>query len=602
MKTKHLLFAVPVLAMGMVSCSNEDDVKPQNIITGESVKTSLAINVPTNQSFTRQSADVTQNNKNFRSMSGMVLYPMSAQPTISTAENKLPGKGQLLGNPTDFSISNSHHVYRNVQLPIGAKHFLLYGEAPDVAGGDFVNGSLTRTVTDLGAENTSAISFALNNIAGTVDISTPQNTFLKYLNALSLLENWKGYTGTDKNLNNAYTSFTQNYADKNRAGSAFMIKQHVQDLYDKMVLIKAVSEDATVDGIADEVMAKINTTPFKVTADVVEWADRQPATITNFPQEQNLPDGAALLTFTSGAFQYLTTGGPTEDASLIDIANITYPADLQYYSNTPVKTKKETIADWTTIVGDESTEWDAYQWTGWGDVIDVTTRTVALQNNMHYGVACLKTTVKCNADFLEDNAMDVANAITNQSIPVGSGFPVTGILVGGQPSSVDWNFIDNDATARSFKKTVYDKDIVAGMVASTTTSAPNYTLLLDNVVTGGTQDVVNICIELENNSGQSFYGVNGYIPNGAKFYLIGKLNPTVGTFSSDFPTADRRIYPATGIRRVFMQDYMTTANITIKSLQNAYVTIPDMRSIKLELGVSVDLKWLSGFKFEVGID
>lgn len=599
MKSKHLLYAIPMLAMGFASCSNEE-IKPQSIMTGEAVKTSLAINVPTTQSFTRQSAEVTQNNNNFRAMQGMVLYPMAETPNVDEADNALPpgGKGQSLGDPSDFSTSNSHHIYRNVQLPIGAKHFLLYGEASDITG-DFKNGKLTRTLS-LDAANTSAINFALNNVVTTANLNSTQQTFTVYLTKIAQVANWAGYSGSDENLKNAYTTFTTNYSSKTRAGSASMIKQHVQDLYDKMALIYATSTDDYVKGIATEVMTAINASPFVVDEGVVNWATVDPS-ITNFPQEQGLPDGAALLTFESGEFKYLTNS-PGGDASLIDIANITFPAELQYYSNTPVKTKAEAVTDWNTIVGQTSTTWDNYDWAGWGNIIDVTTRTVALQNNMHYGVACLKTTVKCESDYLEDNAADVANAITNQSIPVGSGFPVTGILVGGQPSSVDWNFIDNDATAGSFKKTVYDKDIVAGMVAGTSMSSPNYTLLLDNVTTAGTQDVVNICVELENNSGQSFYGVNGYIPNGAKFYLIGKLNPNSVTFSYNWPNDNRRIYPAKGTPRVFMQDYMTTANITIKSLKNAYVTIPDMRSIKLELGVSVDLNWIAGFNFNVNID
>ena len=601
MKSKHLLYAIPMLAMGIASCSNEE-IKPQSIMTGEAVKTSLAINVPTTQSFTRQSAEVTQNNNNFREMQGMVLYPMAVTPDVATANNALPGKGQSLGNPSDFSTSMSHHIYRNVQLPIGAKHFLLYGEASDITG-DFRNGKLTRTFP-LDAANTSAINFALNNVVTTANLTGTQKIFTDYLTAIAKADNdsWAGYSGPDDNLKNAYTTFTTNYSSNTRAGSASMIKQHVQDLYDKMVLIKATSTDDDAKDIATAVMTAINATPFVVTTEgVVNWDNEQPSTVTNFPQEQGLPDGAALLTFDSEGFKYLTNS-PGGDASLIDIANITFPAELQYYSNTPVKTKAEAVTDWNTIVGQTSTDWDNYTWADWGNIIDVTTRTVALQNNMHYGVACLKTTVKCESDYLEDNAANVANAITNQSIPVGSGFPVTGILVGGQPSSVDWNFIDNDATAGSFKKTVYDKDIVAGMVAGTSMSSPNYTLLLDNVTTAGTQDVVNICVELENNSGQSFYGVNGYIPNGAKFYLIGKLNPNSVTFSYNWPNDNRRIYPAKGTPRVFMQDYMTTANITIKSLKNAYVTIPDMRSIKLELGVSVDLNWIAGFNFNVDID
>ena len=54
-------------------------------------------------------------------------------------------------------------------------------------------------------------------------------------------------------------------------------------------------------------------------------------------------------------------------------------------------------------------------------------------------------------------------------------------------------------------------------------------------------------------------------------------------------------------RRVFMQDYMTIANFVLsrKSLQNAYVTVPDLRYLQISLGMSVDLEWQTGLTFDV---
>jgi hypothetical protein len=53
------------------------------------------------------------------------------------------------------------------------------------------------------------------------------------------------------------------------------------------------------------------------------------------------------------------------------------------------------------------------------------------------------------------------------------------------------------------------------------------------------------------------------------------------------------------VNDVFLQDYTTTANLTITSLKNAYMTIPDLRSTKLQLGLAVDLSWKSGLTFNV---
>lgn len=609
MKTKHLLFAVPVLAMGMVSCSNEDDVKPQNIITGESVKTSLAINVPVDKYTTRQSAETTQNNANFRGMSGMMLFPMAGAPQMQ-ADNSLPPVGQTLGDPESFSTEKSHHVYRNVQLPIGATHFLLYGVAPgenSTVNDKFTNGILTSTLPiGTGADDTNDIKFELNNIVTEDNLTTPQETFVKYLNDIAKTPDWD--SSKEPNLEAAYKAFTLNIGtDHNRAGSATMIKQHVQDLYDKMTLASAVNAEAST--IASAVQDNIDKDPFQVVEGVVSFLSTDEK-ITKFPVAQNLPAGAALLTCTNGEFNYLNEA-PTGGAVVLDILDLTYPADLRYYSNSPVRAKSETVEDWSLKVGTTSEDWTGFDWTkdGWKDIIDITTRSVALKHNMNYGVACLETYVKCGKNVLEDNAVIVAGAIANQKISVPSGgFPITGILVGGQPEIVDWNFIDNDAGPGSFSKTVYDNAVPNTMVAKYNNGllVPNYTLLLDNYVNGDQedQDLVNLCIELTNNSGQGFYGVDGYIPVGEKFYLIGQLNPNAitGITGPGNVPADDRIYPQKDIKRVFMQDYKTTANITINSLKKAYVTIPDMRSIKLELGVSVDLKWETGYNFNVEIE
>ena len=50
-----------------------------------------------------------------------------------------------------------------------------------------------------------------------------------------------------------------------------------------------------------------------------------------------------------------------------------------------------------------------------------------------------------------------------------------------------------------------------------------------------------------------------------------------------------------------MQDYVTNAKFQIgeKSLQHAYMTIPDLRSSQISLGLSVDMEWQKGLDFTV---
>ena len=116
-------------------------------------------------------------------------------------------------------------------------------------------------------------------------------------------------------------------------------------------------------------------------------------------------------------------------------------------------------------------------------------------------------------------------------------------------------------------------------------------MVLDKLMSAqdANQASINLAIELQNNSGEDFYGFDGLVPNGGKFYLVANLDMTNKTLE--------------GVSKphVFMQDYTTTANLTINSLKNAYVTIPDLRSTKLQLGLSVDLAWQAGLIFDVTI-
>ena len=96
---------------------------------------------------------------------------------------------------------------------------------------------------------------------------------------------------------------------------------------------------------------------------------------------------------------------------------------------------------------------------------------------------------------------------------------------------------------------------------------------------------VRFALELTNQTGVAFTGKDGIVPKGGRFYLVGKLTPVSGT-------ADNR---------VFYQDHTTKATVTINSLENAYNCIPDLKSPKLELGLSVDLVWEKGLVQDVVI-
>lgn len=217
-----------------------------------------------------------------------------------------------------------------------------------------------------------------------------------------------------------------------------------------------------------------------------------------------------------------------------------------------------------------------------------------MRQNINYGVANLATTVKCGAVSLPDNkgltVTDPSEFADKVTVPA-AGFPVSGLFIGGQPTKVGFNFQPEATDA--FDLTIYDNNLT-GIVAkhSTEASTANYTIVLPNDKgrEATEQNKVNVAIELTNNTDKPFRGIDGIIPVGGKFYLVGQLNPEAKK--------------VTGVTNpaVFMSDYKTTLNLNINSLKNAYNTIPDLRSTKLQLGLSVDLEWQAGIQFDVNIE
>ena len=217
-----------------------------------------------------------------------------------------------------------------------------------------------------------------------------------------------------------------------------------------------------------------------------------------------------------------------------------------------------------------------------------------MRQNINYGVANLVTTVKCGAASLPDNdkftVTDPSEFPGTVAVPTAV-FPVSGLFIGGQPTKVGSNF--QPASGDAFDYTIYDNNLTNIEAKDGVASTVNYTIVLPNDKGRDVaieQNKVNVAIELTNNTDKPFRGIDGIIPAGGKFYLVGQLDPNAKTIEGV-------THPA-----VFMSDYMTTMNLTIKSLKNAYNTIPDLRSTKLQLGLSVDLVWKTGIQFDVNID
>lgn len=620
---------------GFVACSSSDDVTDAPVnptYDGKSVKTQFAINVADNtpKNSTRMS-DVNTQQTGYLSMANIYLLPIKttvSQPIDANTEvlSLIP-----LKDPNNVSATRSSHIYSDVNVPVGANNFLFYSTRKDL-GTDmdkkFKTGSITgilidATTTVPAVDNTGDITFALEEILDATNnssLTTVEGYFEAYLKNIKDADGWS--TQSDNDLATLYTQFT-NFDTEIRAGSAFAVLKLVSELYDK---VKPISDNGTdpQKTIAQNIVNAITATTGNVTVEVnSNKTDENPYSltystsdknITNFPAAQGLPEGAAQLTTTSGDFKYknqASIGGVGTDPAF-NIYNLTYPAPITYFDNTPLKaTNKEIQAnEWQTSASD----WDSWDdWANWGDAILSTSRSVALKNNINYGVACLETTFKCStAGTLEDNKAAIIPGQDNQTITVPTaGFPVTGILIGGQPKKVNWQYISTSDQAADYDYVAYDRDLTDIYAVKTGNPVSNYTLVLDNFTGASTgQPKVNVAVELVNTA-EDFYGKDGLIAKGQKFYLIATLDPSEGTevkwpsydgTNTNFDLNDsyKDRYPVqNGKNRVFVQDFTTKADFTINTLKNAYVTLPDLRASLLQLGLSVDLTWQTGMTFDV---
>ena len=337
------------------------------------------------------------------------------------------------------------------------------------------------------------------------------------------------------------------------------------------------------------------------------------AYLKSFPVSFSLPEGLAQLQFSdfddsstpiTGGFGYKSLDNTS---SLIAISNklnptkYTYPAELLYFDNSLLRVSDSEIA--ANAYPNGYNVWDTNAWTGWAvGPVASTTRSVAVKNNINYGVSMLRTEVDYDdnvGDHFKDNRPASEGVdITEAEI---KGLTVTGVLIGGQYKTVGWNYISNSEATTNKDFVIYDNVIANGSVPST---KPNYTLVFDNYAETATD--VYVALEFKNGNEKDIYGVGGMIPKGATFYLVGKLNLAANTETIDWPTY-YAIPPYTSAgatttqKRVFIQDYMTTATFTIgqNSLKNAYTTVPDLRASQISLGLSVDLNWRKGLSFSV---
>ena len=615
--------AIALTGFGLVSCSSDDDLdNPNGGVTGEEVKTAFTISFPSNVISTKQTAATVQDagtTESFRGLDDFYLIPFGSAITAGT-ETKIGSIIELAGfGKNDFDIATANaKVYTGKTVPVGTNHFLFYAKAQDGSknatlstvaekhqyGTLAVKTATTDGIVEAPYTKASDITFApvqINTVTTTCAGSTKGTKLIELLNSVEdatgkLLDAdasntaWSAVTEAQNPL--LYQLYQNLITLKN--ASSYNVQAALEDLY---VSLNDMASNASNNGygIATAIRTAISGACATAPAANATTIGTLKSDYTGYPADVNLPDGAAQVNFSAGAFAWAADQVHSTQLNVTAVDNYVYPANMWYFANSTLKTRTTTpLTDhegngktWEEILTDIYGVADA------GTQVAANTRSVVMNDQAQYAVGRLDATVAAlNANKYYDKKGEEVN-VTN-------GFTLKGVLVGGQ-KSVDWQFLP----VGTGTWTVYDNALDASgtwNVKNGTASSTNYTLLLETAA-GETELVA---LEFVNNGGD-FQGADGVIPAGGTFYMVASLDPANATNKTTVTH-----------NTVFKQDYKTQVTFTIGNgtvttdpatgtktgtggLATATNGIPDLRTPTVELGLSVNLQWQAGLTFDITI-
>lgn len=606
---------------GVWSCQREESVDRTGLL--KSVR--LALSVGSYQHGTK--ADITaftelsETAPVFRGMTDIKMVAFDNADTVLAKDNALnlpisvPAFQALFPNvPAVFYPSGI-----DTFIPIGTSRVLLYGRAPGNDTLDTVtNKSIYGSLVPLGfdTQNTTAPASSLGfspdamyskkeipseageiaRIVNSIMLGAPARINAKYYPdpngpavSYPLTRSWNE-TVEDSNLRQAYVQITNEGAII--PGSGPMVESMLSSLYALFKGYESFNENVyeiTMNGIPYELFKADGTTPllFKDVMDSIKDVvlDRMTGynafaqkyieiidsanvvrfkrpDLSTYPESLGLPSGCAVMRWTPTGFTVPLMSGVEGIAPLNQYC---YPPALYYYTNTGIKTSQD--KDIAKAYNPEKpTEWSQVtsRYT-LGSSVTSNTLSVALVNPVQYAVGMLSVTVKSDRDWLQDN--DGLPATTVDAI--GQNFPLTGIILSRQfPQNFEFK---PDSTGVEYFS--FDSNI-SGVYLTKDESATFRTLSLP------TPEKMDVYFTLEflNNCGKTFFGADGRVLPGRKFYMVGKM---------EFPKQQKDRH----FESIFVKDHITSLSCTIKSLAGAYNAVPDLGIPQLVIGVQTQVSW-----------
>ena len=546
MKTtiRHIQYYL-LLSMMMISCSTADDMAEQvnETIPAEAKQVDLLVSISSKASNLRQAPTLTHRAATFTAMDLMVAIPYHTNGAAVTASDD-PLIDLVGANETNNRVE-SHNTYYvdRCQLMTGTDRMLVYGKATKPSTTNpAVYGELSPLPTI--RKKTADIKFSLTSIRESTEASVDATALANYMTAIANTDGWS--TTTDPTLKSYYLDFIRMVSEGAglMSGAAANIKAFVAALRALLT--------GRGDALSTAIKAKIN-------------ANSTIASNT-YPRSIGLPDGAAAIRWTGSHFEVKTTTTPLDNINGIN--RYTYPAELVFFTDSPIRTSAEEVSK--TVYQENTETWDAFLNTYYkgSTAVNTNTKAVAVENPMQYVVAKLDLTLTGMSATLKDAKDEV---VTNANM---STMPLKGVIIGGQ-HTVGFNMKPQGAQTDVDGRFIYETTV--DDTNFTTEGYKTSTLVLQSY----DNEKVPVILEFENKTGQAFTGKDGTVYPNARFYLIALIDP-----------ADKKEVGKDYTNRVFTQDYTTTMSMRVTSLAKAYTCMPDLLAPRLEIGVQVVTKWI----------
>ena len=527
---RHIVYYL-LLGMMITSCSMIDDMPEQFNETTPSVSKQVDLLVSIGSGALKPSLApaLTHRAPTFSAMDQLVAIPFHINGAeVTASDNPLI---DLMGADETHNHVENHNTYYidRCNLMTGTNRMLVYGKATKPSTTNpAVYGELSALPTI--RKKTADIQFSLTSIRESTEAHAEAQALATYMTNIANTSGWS--TTTDPTLKSYYLDFIRMGSEGAglMSGAAVNIKAFVATL--KTLLT------SRGDALSNAIVATIDATDISG---------------NTYPQSIGLPDGAAVIRWTGNKFEVRTTTTTLDNINGIN--RYTYPAELMFFVESPIRTSEEEVAKTVYESAPTNQLWSAFLNTHYNGstAVSASTKAVAVENPIQ------SSSLRDAKNVLVDNA--------NMST-----MPLKGVIIGGQ-HTVGFNMKPQGAQTDVDGRFIYETNVDNTYYA--TEGYKTSTLVLQSY----DNEKVPVILEFQNNTANSFTGKDGTVYPGARFYLIAMIDPA-GKGTDAYAN------------RVFTQDYTTTMLMSVTSLAKAYTCMPDLLAPRLEIGVQVVTKWI----------